>query len=82
VRTDAFLCGFAAAIACVQRSYREDVIVRDVLISSGITLIDLIRAGSDAFDTLAILASISGCADLDKTARGCSVRRVKETHRK
>lgn len=47
---DEWMCGYAAAVAAVQRLYREHTIARQVMICDGVTPEKLEAAGVEEFD--------------------------------
>lgn len=49
-----FHAGIAFALAEVWRTHHEDIIIRDVLHGSGITVADLKAGGGDPYDTDAV----------------------------
>lgn len=70
---DLWMQGFAAALGTVQRCHRHDTVVRDALISNGLSLRQLIERGVGEYDAETILGAIKGCSPADKQARGASV---------
>jgi hypothetical protein len=75
---DAWICGFAAGIATNQRNHGHDSHVADALIGNGLTLLALINAGVESFDSRVLLDAISDSSPRDVTARGASVAVLKQ----
>jgi len=57
-QVDEWLCGYAAALAAVQRLYHESSLVKNVMICDGITVAHLRTAGVEEFDLIQIVKAV------------------------
>ena len=58
VVVDEWLCGYAAALAAVQRLYDETTLVKEVMRCDGLTVEHLRAAGVEEFDLKQILRAV------------------------
>lgn len=68
-----WLRGYACALAAVKRMHNQDSIVRDVMLGDGVTLVEIVRSGAQAFDTEEILEALNYETERDAAARGAPV---------
>ena len=57
-QADSWLCGYAAALAAVQRLYGETTLVKEVMKCDGLTVAHLRAAGVESFDLIQIVKAV------------------------